>query len=107
MDLMNRVFRPYLDEFVVVFIDDILVYSRIEAEHDEHLKIVLWTLREHRLYAKLKKCGIQVDPSKIEAIVNWKRPNNVYEIRSFLGLVGYYQQFIESFSIIAAPLRKL
>ncbi|KAE8723570.1 Detected protein of unknown function [Hibiscus syriacus] len=124
MDLMNRVFRPYLDQFVVVFIDDILIYSRTEAEHDEHLKIVLRTLREHRLYAKLSKCefwlqevsflghiisarGVQVDPSKIEAIMNWKRPKNVSEIRSFLGLAGYYRRFVEGFSIIASPLTKL
>ncbi|XP_039056314.1 uncharacterized protein LOC120199222 [Hibiscus syriacus] len=124
MDLMNRVFRPYLDQFVVVFIDDILIYSRTEAEHDEHLKIVLRTLREHRLYAKLSKCefwlqevsflghiisarGVQVDPSKIEAIINWKRPKNISEIRSFLGLAGYYRRFVEGFSIIASPLTKL
>ncbi|KAE8690557.1 Detected protein of unknown function [Hibiscus syriacus] len=124
MDLMNRVFRPYLDQFVVVFIDDILIYSRTEAEHDEHLKIVLRILRQYCLYAKLSKCefwlrevsflghiisarGIQVDPSKIEAIMNWKRPKNVFEIRSFLGLAGYYRRFVEGFSIIASPLTKL
>ncbi|KAK8594732.1 hypothetical protein V6N13_015651 [Hibiscus sabdariffa] len=124
MDMMNRVFRPYLDQFVVVFIDDILIYSRSEAEHDEHLRIVLQTLRDHRLYAKLSKCefwlrkitflghvvsaeGIQVDPGKIEAIVSWKQPKNVSEIRSFLGLAGYYRRFVEGFSIIAAPLTKL
>ncbi|GMJ04800.1 hypothetical protein HRI_004149200 [Hibiscus trionum] len=124
MDLMNRVFRPYVDQFVVVFIDDILVYSRTEAEHAEHLRIVLQTLREHKLYAKLSKCefwlsevtflghvvsarGIQVDPSKIEAIVSWKQPKNVSEIRSFLGLAGYYRRFVEGFSIIATPLTKL
>ncbi|KAK9024146.1 hypothetical protein V6N11_004323 [Hibiscus sabdariffa] len=124
MDMMNRVFRPYLDQFVVVFIDDILIYSRSEAEHVEHLRIVLQTLRDHRLYAKLSKCefwlkkisflgyvvsaeGIQVDPGKIEAIVSWKQPKNVSEIRSFLGLAGYYRRFVEGFSIIAAPLTKL
>ena len=94
MDLMNRVFRPYLDQFVVVFIDDILVYSKNEEEHEQHLRIVLQTLREKRLYAKLSKCdfwlkevfflghivsveGIKVDLAKIEAIVNWKPPRNV------------------------------
>ncbi|KAK9029043.1 hypothetical protein V6N11_026169 [Hibiscus sabdariffa] len=124
MDMMNRVFRPYLDQFVVVFIDDILIYSRSKAEHVEHLRIVLQTLRDHRLYAKLSKCefwlkkvtflghvvsaeGIQVDPSKIEAIVSWKQLKNVSEIRSFLGLAGYYRRFVEGFSIIAAPLTKL
>ena len=91
MDLMNRVFRPYLDQFVVVFIDDILVYSRDEQEHEQHLKIVLQTLREKKLYVKLSKCdfwlkkvsflghivfakGIRVDPAKIEVMVNWKPP---------------------------------
>ncbi|KAE8667313.1 Kinesin-3 [Hibiscus syriacus] len=124
MDLMHRVFRPYLDQFVVVFIDDILVYSRSEAEHEEHLRIVLQTLRENNLYAKLSKCefwlsevtflghiisadGIRVDPSKVEAILNWKQPRNVSEIRSFLGLAGYYRHFVEGFSLIAAPLTKL
>ncbi|KAE8721419.1 Detected protein of unknown function [Hibiscus syriacus] len=124
MDLMHRVFRPYLDQFVVVFIDDILVYSRSEAEHEEHLRIVLQTLRENKLYAKLSKCefwlsevtflghivsadGIQVDPSKVEAIMNWKQSRNISEIRSFLGLAGYYRRFVEGFSLIAAPLTKL
>ena len=102
MDLMNRVFRPYLDRFVIVFIDDILVYSSSREKHAEHLRIVLETLREHQLYAKLSKCqfwldrvsflghiisveGISVDPQKIEAIVNWQPPTNVIEIRSFWG----------------------
>ncbi|KAL4309721.1 hypothetical protein GQ457_01G021200 [Hibiscus cannabinus] len=101
MDMMNRVFQLYLDKFVVVFIDDILTYSKTEADHEEHLRIVLQTLRGHRLFAKLSECefwlrevvflghivsadGIQVDPIKIEAIVEWKQPNNVSEIRSFL-----------------------
>ena len=112
MGLMNRVFRPYLDQFVVVFIDDILVYSRDEQEHEQHLKIVLQTLREKKLYAKLSKCdfwlkevsflghivsaeGIRVDPAKIEAVVNWKSPRSVTEERSFLGLVGYYRRFVK------------
>ena len=124
MDLMNRVFRPYLDQFVVVFIDDILVYSRDEQEHEQHLKIVLQTLREKKLYAKLSKCdfwlkkisflghivsaeGIRVDPVKIEAVVNWKPPRSVTEVRSFLGLSGYYRRFVKGFSVIASPLTKL
>ena len=99
MDLMNRVFRPYVDQFVVVFIDDILVYSKDAQEHEQHMKIVLQTLREKKLYAKLRKCdfwlkevsflgyivsaeGIRVDPTKIEVIVNWKPPRNVTEVRS-------------------------
>ena len=124
MDLMNRVFRPYLDQFVVVFIDDILVYSRDEKEHEQHLKIVLQTLREKKLYAKLSKCdfwlkeisflghivsaeGIRVDPVKIEVVVNWKPPRSVTEVRSFLGLPGYYRRFVKGFSVIVSPLTKL
>ena len=124
MDLMNRVFRPYLDQFVVVFIADILVYSKDEQEHEQHLKIVLQTLRDKKLYAKLSKCdfwlkeisflghivsaeGIRVDPVKIEAVVNWKPPRSVTEVRSFLGLAGYYRRFVKGFSVIASPLTKL
>ena len=124
MDLMNHVFRPYLDQFVVVFIDDILIYSKTEEEHAQHLEIVLQTLRKHKLYAKLKKCdfwlnkvtflghiisgeGISPDPTKIQAIVDWKRPTTVTEIRSFLGLAGYYRRFIEGFAQLAAPLTQL
>ena len=124
MDLMNRIFRPYLDQFVIVFIDDILIYSGSEEEHAEHLRIVLQILREHRLYAKLSKCqfwldsvaflghivsaeGVSVDPQKVEAILNWKPPTSVTEIRSFLGLAGYYRKFVEGFSKIAAPLTRL
>ena len=124
MDLMNRVFQPYLDKFVIIFIDDILVYSGSSEEHSKHLRIVLQTLRERQLYAKLSKCqfwldrvafrghvtsaeGVSVDPQKIEAVVNWKPPKNVSEVRSFLGLAGYYRKFFEGFSKIAAPLTKL
>ncbi|KAJ9180944.1 hypothetical protein P3X46_009128, partial [Hevea brasiliensis] len=124
MDLMNRIFHPYLDRFVVVFIDDILVYSKTREEHDEHLRIVLQTLREKKLYAKLSKCdfwlneiaflghivsadGIRVDPKKIEAVMEWKPPRNTTEVRSFLGLAGYYRRFVKGFSLIAAPMTKL
>ena len=124
MDLMNRVFQPYLDRFVIIFIDDTLVYSGSSEEHSEHLRIVLQTLRERQLYAKLSKCqfwldrvaflghvisaeGVSVDPQKIEAVVNWKPPKNVSEVRSFLSLAGYYRKFVEGFSKIAAPLTKL
>ena len=124
MDLMNWVFRPYLDRFVIVFIDDILVYSRSELEHETHLGLVLQTLRQHRLYAKFNKCefwlsrvgflghvvsadGIYVDPQKVEAVANWEQPTTVTEVRSFLGLVGYYRRFIEGFSKIAGPLHCL
>ena len=124
MDLMNRIFRPFVDKFVVVFIDDILIYSKNEEEHEEHLRIVLRTLKEQKLYAKFKKCefwleqisflghvvskeGILVDPEKIKSIIMWTPPKNVIEVRSFLGLAGYYRRFVEGFSKIAAPLSQL
>jgi hypothetical protein len=112
MYLMNKVFMEYLDKFVVVFIDDILVYSRSEEEHEEHLRLALQKLQENRLYAKLSKCefwmkqvsflghiismgGISVDPSKVQDVLSWNVPMSVDDIRSFLGLVGYYQRFTE------------
>jgi hypothetical protein len=124
MYLMNKVFMEYLDKFVVVFIDDILVFSRSEEEHEEHLRLVLQKLREHQLYAKFSKCafwlkevsflghiitdgGIAVDPSKVRDVLNWSPPKNVPEIRSFLGLAGYYRRFIEGFSKIVKPLTTL
>ncbi|KAL0537104.1 hypothetical protein IC582_026074 [Cucumis melo] len=124
MDWMNRVFREFLDTFVIVFIDDILIYSKTEAEHEEHLRIVLQTLRDNKLYAKFSKCefwlkqvsflghvvskaGVSVDPAKIEAVTDWTRPSTVSEVRSFLGLAGYYRRFVENFSRIATPLTQL
>ncbi|KAL4329720.1 hypothetical protein AHAS_Ahas13G0328300 [Arachis hypogaea] len=125
MDYMNRVFRPFLDKFAVVFIDDILVYSKMVKEHEEHLRIVLQILKEQKLYAKLSKYefwkeevkflghvvskgGIAVDPSsKVEAVMEWKRPMTMTEVRSFLGLAGYYRRFIEGFSRITLPMTKL
>ncbi|XP_042467322.1 uncharacterized protein LOC122050489 [Zingiber officinale] len=124
MDLMNRVFHSYLDQFVIVFIDDILIYSRNCQEHRLHLTTVLQTLKDHRLYAKFSKCdfwlnqipflghivsgnGIEVDPAKVEVIRNWDTPKNASEIRSFLGLAGYYRRFIHNFSRIALPLTSL
>ncbi|CAL2272042.1 unnamed protein product [Prunus armeniaca] len=104
MDLMNRVFRPYLDRFVIVFIDDILVYSRTLEGHKKHLRLVLKTLRRNQLYAKFR---IYVDPRKVEAVVNWVQPTSVIEVRSFLGLAGYYRRFVEGFSSIAASLTRL
>ncbi|GKA73809.1 reverse transcriptase domain-containing protein [Tanacetum coccineum] len=112
MDLMNRVCKPYLDKFVIVFIDDILTYSRNEKEHEEHLKTILELLKKEELYAKFSKCefwintvkflghvidssGIRVDPAKIEAVKNWASPTTPSEIRQFLGLAGYYRRFID------------
>ncbi|GKD97172.1 putative reverse transcriptase domain-containing protein [Tanacetum coccineum] len=124
MDLMNRVCKPYLDKFVIVFIDDILIYSQNKEEHADHLRIILKLLKKEKLYAKFSKCdfwicivqflehvidsqGIYVDPAKIEAVKNWASPTTPTEIRQFLGLVGYYQRFIESFLKIAKPLTEL
>jgi hypothetical protein len=115
MYLMNKVFMEYLDKFVVVFIDGILVYSRSEEEHEEHLRLVLQKLRDHRLYAKLSKYefwlkqvaflghviskgGISVDPCKVQDVLSWKARTSVGNIWRFLRLAGYYQRFIEEFS---------
>ena len=124
MDLMNRVFRPYIDQFVMVFINDILVYSKDREDHDTHLQVVLKTLRKEQLYAKLSKCefwlrevsflghivseeGIRVDPKKIEVIIEWKPLINVTEVRSFLRLAGYHRRFVKGFSMITAPDDKI
>ncbi|GJX76749.1 putative reverse transcriptase domain-containing protein [Tanacetum coccineum] len=124
MDLMNRVCKPYLDKFVIVFIDDILIYSKNKQEHEEHLKLILELLKKEELYAKFSKCefwipkvqflghvidseGIHVDPAKIESIKDWTSPKSPTEIRQFLGLAGYYRRFIEGFSKIAKPMTKL
>ncbi|GKE53441.1 putative reverse transcriptase domain-containing protein [Tanacetum coccineum] len=124
MDLMKRVCKPYLDKFVIVFIDDILIYSKIKQEHNEHLKLILELLKKEELYAKFSKCefwipkvqflghvidskGIHVDPTKIKSIKDWASPKSPMEIRQFLGLAGYYRRFIEGFSKIAKPMTKL
>ncbi|GJS14476.1 putative reverse transcriptase domain-containing protein [Tanacetum coccineum] len=124
MDLMNRVCKPYLDKFVIVFIDDILMNSKNKQEHEEHLKLILELLKKEELYAKFSKCefwipkvhflghvidsqGIHVDPTKIESIKGWASPKSPTEIRQFLGLVGYYRRFIEGFWKIAKPMTKL
>ena len=124
MDLMHRVFQPYLDRFVVVFVDDILIYSKFEEDHEGLMRVVLQTLREHQLYAKFSKCefwltrmrllgrmvstsGVSVDLEKVEAVMSWERLNSVFEMRSFLGLAGYYRRFIEDFSRLAAPMMRL
>ncbi|KAJ0448931.1 putative nucleotidyltransferase, Ribonuclease H [Helianthus annuus] len=124
MDLMNRVCKPFLDRFVIVFIDDVLIYSKSKAEHAQHLRLVLELFQGNQLYAKFSKCefwldevqflghivnsqGIHVDPAKIEAVKSWITPKNPSEVRSFLGLAGYYRRFIEGFSKIAVPLTAL
>ncbi|GKC19779.1 putative reverse transcriptase domain-containing protein [Tanacetum coccineum] len=124
MDLMNRVYKPYLDKFVIVFIYDILIYSRNKEEHEEHLKLILELLKKEELYAKFSKCefwipkvqflghvidnkGIHVDPAKIESIKDWASPKSATEIRQFLGLAGYYRRFIKGFSKIAKLMTKL
>ena len=124
MDLMYRVFQPYIDQFVVVFVDDILMYSQSDMEHEYHLRIVLQLLRDHYLYAKFSKCdfwltevkflghvvsasGVSVDPDKVEVMMSWERPKSVFEIRSFWELAGHYRRFIEDFSRLAAPMTRL
>ncbi|KAK1666131.1 hypothetical protein QYE76_054290 [Lolium multiflorum] len=124
MRLMNSVFMEYLDKFVIIYIDDILVYSKTEEEHTEHLRLVLTKLREHRLYAKFSKCefwlqeliflghvvsakGVAVIPEKVQSVLDWKTPKSAKEIRSFLGLAGYYRRYIENFSKIAKPMTDL
>jgi hypothetical protein len=122
--LMNSVFMPELDKFIVVFIDDILIYSKNKEEHAQHLQIILTCLREHQLYAKFSKCafwleeiqflghvlsakGIVVDPSKVMDILEWKPPTTVHQVRSFLGLAGYYRRFIPNFSKLVKPITSL
>eukprot|EP00253_Pinus_taeda_P012179 PITA_12179 len=124
MCLMNSIFHPYLDRFVLIFIDDILIYSRTIEEHHEHLRMVLQTLREHQLYEKFSKCdffkeeiqylghvitkdGIAVDPEKIKAIMDWPVPKDVADVRSFMGLAEYYRRFVEGFSKVAFPITSL
>ena len=124
MDLMHRVFQPYLDRLVVVFVDVMLIYSKSKEDHEVHLMIILQTLREHQLYSKFNKCefwltevrflghvvlasGVSVDPKKVEAVMSWERPKSVFRKRSLLGLAGYYKRFIEDFSRLAAPMKRL
>ena len=124
MSLMNTVFHEYLDKFIIVFVDDILVYSNNEEDHGKHLSIALQVLRENQLFAKLSKCdfwlkevnflghvvskaGVAVDPSKVRAVTDWPQPKSVTDIRSFLGLAGYYRKFIKDFSLVASPMTKL
>ena len=124
MDLINRVFRDYFDSFVIVFIDDILIYSNNEDEHEGYLRLTLQVLKEHQLYAKFSKYefwlrsvsflghiisgdGVEVDLKKTDAVRNWPRPFTPIDIRSFLGLVSYYRRSVDGFSSIASPLTAL
>ncbi|KAL9830767.1 putative nucleotidyltransferase, Ribonuclease H [Arabidopsis thaliana] len=121
---MNNVFHEFLDGFLIIFIDDIMVYSKSPEEHEVHLRRVMEKLREQKLFAKLSKWsfwqremgflghivfveGVSVDPEKIEAIRDWPRPTNATEIRSFLGLAGYYRRFVKGFASMAQPMTKL
>ena len=121
MRLMNHVLRDFIGKFVVVYFDDILIYSHNEHEHIDHIRQVLQVLRENKLFGNLEKCtfckdkdiflgyvvskhGIEVDESKIEAIKNWPIPMNVSQVRSFNGLAGFYRRFVKDFSTIAVPL---
>jgi hypothetical protein len=122
--LMNNILSKFLDKFVLVFIDDILIYSKNREEHEEHLRLVLQVLREHQLYAKFSKCdffqkqihylghvlskeGVVVDPDNIRSIMEWPTPKDVSDIRSFMGLAGYYRRFIKDFSKIGCPITAL
>ena len=124
MHLMNKIFDKLLDTCVIIYLDDILIFSNNDIQHEEHLRLVLDILRENKLYAKISKCdffkksidflghvvsaeGISVDPKKIEAIKSWPIPNGVPDVRSFLGLANYYRKFVHDHAAIAAPLTSL
>src|ERR1043165_4288703 len=121
---MNSILMEYLDKFVVVYLDDILIYSKNEEEHAEHLRLVLMKLREHRLFAKFSKCefwlpevtylghmisdkGIAVNPERVQAVLDWTPPESVKQVRSFLVLASYVRCFVENFSKVAKPLTEL
>jgi hypothetical protein len=124
MRVMNDVFRPFIDDFVIVYLDDILIFSRTREEHIKHVRQILSVLQREKLFVKLSKCEfgktslvylgyivgggeLKIDPSKVEVIVNWPRPKNVTEVRSFMGETQYWRKFIANFSLIAAPLHAL
>ena len=122
--LMDEVFHDYLDKFLIVYLDDIVVYRRNLQEHLHHLEIIFQRLRQHKLYAKLEKCqfmqkqikflghlvsaeGVKVNPKKVQAILDWPVPRTVKDVRSFIGISGYYRKFIQNYSKVAAPLTEL
>ena len=124
MDLMHQIFSPFLDKFVVIFVDDILIYSKNEQEHEEHLRIVLETLRREELYVGLSKCsfrlpsisflghiitrdGISSDPKKVQTVRDWPTPKTAKQVKQFVGLAGYYRRFVKDFSKLVAPMTKL
>ncbi|XP_059070587.1 uncharacterized mitochondrial protein AtMg00860-like [Cryptomeria japonica] len=121
---MNNIFREYVDDFVLIFIDDILIYSKNEEEHKKHLRTVLQRLRDRKIFGKFSKCaffqekvyylghvisaeGISIDPAKIEVILDWPTPQSVTKVKSFMGLAGYYMKYVEVFLKIAAPIASL
>lgn len=124
MQMMHNVFRPYLDKFVVVFVDDACCYSRNEVDHAIHLRLLFTALRQHKLHIKVSKCafcmpeiswlghvisraGVHVDPEKTAAVQRWPVPQDVQQVRMFLGLAGYYRKFVHGFAKLAAPLTEL
>src|SRR3954464_1347790 len=124
MDMMSGIFRPFLNKFIVVFVDDILIYSATRDEHAEHLRIALQLLKDHQLCGKLSKrefwlpevkflghvvsgAGIAVDSNKVAVVVNWATPKTMFDIMSFVGLAGYYRRFVQDFAKLVAPLTRL
>ncbi|MCO5565010.1 hypothetical protein L7F22_018680 [Adiantum nelumboides] len=122
--LMQDISRPYLDDFVLVFFDDILIYSKDEVDHEGHVRKVLEILRQHQLYTKESKCtfcspqvsylgfiisadGISIDPEKIKDFVEWRQSSSVSEVRGFLGITGWYRIFVKDYALIATPLTGL
>jgi Reverse transcriptase (RNA-dependent DNA polymerase) len=122
--MINKVLSPFLRKFVVIYLDDILIYSSTREEHVQHIKAVLDTLRSNKLYAKLKKCeflskevhylghiispeGIRTDPDKVNSVTHWPVPKTIHDIRSFLGITNYYRCYIRNYADLARPLQEI